>query len=68
MLVMATAVGWYLYNTFGTSTGGQERLTTAPATLSLEDELRLVVSNPGPQPLVIRFITLMENGTRVDGP
>jgi type IV pilus assembly protein PilA len=49
VLVIATAVGWYLYNTFAASTIGQPRLGVVSAELSTSSgELRLVLINPGP--------------------
>ena len=49
VLVIATAVGWYLYTTFVASTVGQPRLGVVSAELSTSNgELRLVLINPGP--------------------
>ena len=49
VLVIATAVGWYLYITFVASTVGQPRLGVVSAELSTSNgEPRLVLINPGP--------------------
>jgi len=49
VLVIAVAVGWYLYTTFVASVSGQPRLNVVSAELfSSTGELRLVVVNPGP--------------------
>jgi len=49
VLIIAVAVGWYLYTTFVASTTGQPRLNVVSAELSSSTrELRLVLVNPGP--------------------
>ena len=49
ILVIATAVGWYLYTTFVASTVGQPRLGVVSAELSTSNgELRLVFDQPRP--------------------
>jgi uncharacterized protein (UPF0333 family) len=49
VLVIAVAVGWYLYTTFVASTTGQPRLNVVSAdVISSSRELRLLVVNPGP--------------------
>jgi type IV pilus assembly protein PilA len=47
VLIIAVAVGWYLYTTFVAAAGGQPRLNIVSAEL-IGDQLRLVVVNPGP--------------------
>ena len=49
VLVIAVAVGWYLYTTFVASATGQPRLNVVSAELSAgNNELKLVLVNPGP--------------------
>ncbi len=49
VLVIAVAVGWYLYTTFIATAGGQPRLNVISAELSSSTrELKLRVVNPGP--------------------
>jgi hypothetical protein len=52
VLVIAVAVGWYLYTTFIASVGGQPRLNVVSAeiygTSSGSPQLKLVLVNPGP--------------------
>ncbi len=47
ILVIATAVGWYLYTTSIASTVGRRDLVSAELSTS-NGELRLVLINPGP--------------------
>jgi len=52
VLIIAVAVGWYLYTTFVATTGGQPRLNVVSAeingTSSGSPKLTLVLVNPGP--------------------
>ena len=49
VLIIAVAVGWYLYTTFVASTTGQPRLNVVSAELSSgTGQLKLVLVNPGP--------------------
>ena len=49
VLIIAVAVGWYLYTTFVASATGQPRLNVVSAEVdSSERNLRLLVVNPGP--------------------
>ncbi len=48
VLVIAVAVGWYLYTTFVASVSGQPRLNVVSAELYTDGTLRLVLVNPGP--------------------
>jgi P pilus assembly chaperone PapD len=49
VLIIAVAVGWYLYTTFVATTVGQPRLSIVSAELSSSTgELKLIVVNPGP--------------------
>jgi len=48
VLIIAVAVGWYLYTTFVASTTGQPRLNVVSAELYTNGTLKLVLVNPGP--------------------
>jgi hypothetical protein len=48
VLVIAVAVGWYLYTTFVASVSGQPRLNVVSAELYTNGTLKLVLVNPGP--------------------
>jgi hypothetical protein len=47
VLIIAVAVGWYVYTTFIASTGNQPRLNIVSAEI-VGTELKLVLVNPGP--------------------
>ncbi len=49
VLIIAVAVGWYLYTTFVAAAGGQPRLNVVSAEITSSNrELKLRVVNPGP--------------------
>jgi len=52
VLIIAVAVGWYLYTTFVATTGGQPRLNVVSAEItgasSGSPKLTLILVNPGP--------------------
>jgi type IV pilus assembly protein PilA len=52
VLIIAVAVGWYLYTTFVASVGGQPRLNVVSAEItgasSGSPQLKLILVNPGP--------------------
>ncbi|RFA97155.1 class III signal peptide [Pyrobaculum aerophilum] len=59
VLIIAVAVGWYLYTTFVASTGAQARLATSNAEyVNATQRLRIFVTNPGPVNVTITGITL----------
>jgi len=59
VLVIAVAVGWYLYTTFVASTTGQPRLNVVSAELIVsENKLKLYVVNPGPVDVKISQIEI----------
>ena len=59
VLIIAVAVGWYLYTTFVASTTGQPRLNVVSAELSSSTrELRLVLVNPGPVDVQISSVEI----------
>jgi P pilus assembly chaperone PapD len=59
VLIIAVAVGWYLYTTFVASTTGQPRLNVVSAELSsTTGQLKLVLVNPGPVDVQIGSIEI----------
>jgi hypothetical protein len=62
VLVIAVAVGWYLYTTFVASTTAQGRLAISNAEFITSSSgpgtLRLFVTNPGPQEVTIQSVVL----------
>ena len=71
VLIIAVAVGWYLYTTFIASTIGQPRLNVVSAEFSnTTKRLTLVLVNPGPVDVQISNIelagTLVANATRIE--
>ena len=63
VLVIAVAVGWYLYTTFVATTATQGRLAISNAEyLTDYGQLRLFISNPGPQNVTVKVAVL--NGER----
>jgi type IV pilus assembly protein PilA len=58
ILIIAVAVGWYLYTTFIASTSGQPRLSVISAELYTNGTLRVVVFNPGPVDVQIHSIEI----------
>jgi len=62
VLVIAVAVGWYLYTTFVASAATHGRLSISSAEFFSGDKrLRLYITNPGPQTVEIKYAVL--NGT-----
>jgi hypothetical protein len=59
VLIIAVAVGWYLYTTFVASTIGQPRLNVVSAELSSNTgQLRLILVNPGPVDVQISSVEI----------
>jgi len=59
VLIIAVAVGWYLYTTFVASTTGQPRLNVVSAELSSSTgQLKLVLVNPGPVEVQISSVEI----------
>ena len=59
ILVIAVAVGWYLYTTFVASTTGQPRLNVVSAEMSAsKGKLNLTLVNPGPVDVQIGSIEI----------
>jgi uncharacterized protein (UPF0333 family) len=58
VLVIAVAVGWYLYTTFVASATGQPRLNVVSAELYTNGTLRLVLVNPGPVDVQISSVEI----------
>jgi type IV pilus assembly protein PilA len=59
VLIIAVAVGWYLYTTFVASVGGQPRLNVVSAEITgasgTSPQLRLILVNPGPVDVQIGY-------------
>ncbi len=49
VLIIAVAVGWYLYTTFVASTTGQPRLNVVSAELSTNGTANTCISQPRPR-------------------
>ena len=62
IIVIAVAVGWYMYTTFVASTSAQAKLIVSQATLFTNGTLKLVVSNPGPA-ATVTITNVFVNGT-----
>jgi len=59
VLIIAVAVGWYLYTTFVASVGGQPRLNVVSAEISASNQkIKLVLVNPGPVDVEIGSIEI----------
>jgi uncharacterized protein (UPF0333 family) len=59
VLIIAVAVGWYLYTTFVASTTGQPRLNVVSAEISASNQkIKLVLVNPGPVDVEIGSIEI----------
>ena len=60
VLVIAVAVGWYLYTTFTASTQAQAMLSITSATFytTMTPNLRVVVINPGPNDVVVQAVQI----------
>ncbi len=66
VLIIAVAVGWYLYTTFVASTAGQPRLNVVSAMISATSKkLNLTLVNPGPVDVQISAIELAGNVSSV---
>ncbi|MEM1926245.1 MAG: class III signal peptide [Pyrobaculum sp.] len=61
VLVIAVAVGWYVYTTFVASTTGQPRLNVVSAEIDTKGNIKLVVTNPGPIDVQIHSIEIAGN-------
>ena len=58
VLIIAVAVGWYLYTTFVASTTGQPRLNVVSAEISSTGQLKLILVNPGPVDVQISSVEI----------
>ncbi len=61
VLIIAVAVGWYIYTTFVASATGQPRLNVVSAEIDTNGTVRLVVTNPGPVDVQIDSIEIAGN-------
>jgi len=62
IIVIAVAVGWYMYTTFVASTTSQAKLIVSAAILRTNGTLYLTVTNPGPAASVT-ITSVYVNGT-----
>ena len=63
IIVIAVAVGWYMYTTFVASTTSQAKLIVSAAVLNHEtNRLNLTVTNPGPA-ATVTITAVYVNGT-----
>jgi P pilus assembly chaperone PapD len=56
IIVIAVAVGWYMYTTFVASTTAQGRLAVSSAQITSSGSLTLTVYNPGPVDVTIQAV------------
>ena len=56
IIVIAVAVGWYMYTTFVASTTASPKLIVSSAQITSTGSLTLTVSNPGPAQVTIQAI------------
>jgi len=72
VLIIAVAVGWYVYTTFIASATGQPRITINSAEMlvfsSGPPRLKVRISNPGPVPVRIERIELEGSTTALSPP
>jgi uncharacterized protein (UPF0333 family) len=62
IIVIAVAVGWYMYTTFVASTTSQAKLIVSAAILRTNGTLYLTVTNPGPA-ATVTITSVYVNGT-----
>jgi type IV pilus assembly protein PilA len=66
VLIIAVAVGWYVYTTFIASATGQPRITILSAEITVGSgppQLKVRISNPGPVPVRIERIEIEGSST-----
>jgi len=56
IIVIAVAVGWYMYTTFVASTTAQGKLAVSSAQITKNGSLILTVYNPGPVAVTIQAV------------
>jgi len=56
IIVIAVAVGWYMYTTFVASTTAQGKLAVSSAQITSSGSLTLTVYNPGPVAVTIQAV------------
>jgi len=70
VLIIAVAVGWYVYTTFIASATGQPRITIHSAEITVgggAPQLKVRIANPGPVPVRIERIEI-EGATALSPP
>ena len=66
VLIIAVAVGWYLYTTFVASTQGQPRLNVVSAEITASNnQLTLVLVNPGPVDVQLSNVEVAGQTTQI---
>ncbi|MFN3805156.1 MAG: class III signal peptide, partial [Pyrobaculum sp.] len=69
VLVIAVAVGWYIYTTFVASVGGQPRLAIITAEIKQDGTFKIVVMNPGPVDVQVATVEIAgQTATLNDAP
>ena len=71
VLIIAVAVGWYVYTTFIASATGQPRITILSAEITVGSgtpQLRVRIANPGPVPVRIDRIEVEGSPTALSPP
>jgi len=68
VLVIAVAVGWYLYTTFVATATGQPLLNVVSAELHTNGTLRLILVNPGPVDVQITSVEIAGHVVSITPP
>lgn len=66
VLIIAVAVGWYLYTTFVASVGGQPRLNVITAEINTDGDFTILVMNPGPVDVQVATVEISGQTAKVD--
>ncbi|MFN3804773.1 MAG: class III signal peptide [Pyrobaculum sp.] len=69
VLIIAVAVGWYIYTTFVASATGQPRLNVITAEIKQDGTFNIVVMNPGPVDVQVSSVEIAgQTATLNDAP
>ena len=71
VLIIAVAVGWYVYTTFIASATGQPRITIISAEITVgggTPQLKVRIANPGPVPVRIESIEIEGHSSALSPP
>ncbi|MFN7105636.1 MAG: class III signal peptide [Pyrobaculum sp.] len=66
VLIIAVAVGWYIYTTFVASVGGQPRLSVITAEIDSQGKFTIKVMNPGPIDVKVATVEIAGKTASVD--